>query len=104
MLAISDKTFNKYVADDMPLMVMFWAEFCGPCRLAKPEFEAAASRAGNQIRFATFNLDGNPDTPEKYGVRGIPEFILFVGGVPTNPTVGAITSEKILELVADALV
>jgi len=101
MIALSDKTFQKYLNDDMPTMVMFHAEFSGPCKLAEPEFAAAAGRAGNRIRFATFDLDGNPDTPEKYGVRGIPLFVLFEDGHPKNPTVGALSSEQILEILDD---
>jgi thioredoxin 1 len=99
MLALSDITFDKYLHDDMPTVVMFHAAFAGPCLLAKPEFEKAASRAGNRIRFATFDLDGNPNTPERFGVRGIPLFVLFKDGIPHNPTIGAIDCEKILEII-----
>lgn len=101
MLALSDKTFKKYLDDDQPLIVMFHAEFSGPCKLAAPAFQEAAGRAGNRVRFATFDLDANPDTPERYNVRGVPEFIVFVGGVPTVPTVGALTCQQILGLLDD---
>lgn len=102
MIALSDKTFKKYLNDDQPMMVMFHAEFAGPCKLAEPAFKEAAGRAGNRIRFATFDLDANPNTPEKYNVRGVPEFILFVDGVPTNPTVGALSCDQILGLIDDS--
>lgn len=101
MLALSDKTFQKYLDDDTPTLVMFHAEFSGPCNLAKPEFETAAGRAGNYVRFATFDLDGNPDVPERYGVRGVPLFVLFEDGVPKNPTVGSLNTEQILGLIDD---
>lgn len=101
MLALSDKTFDKYLADSTPTLVMFHAEFAGPCQLAKPEFEHAAQRAGNYVRFATFDLDGNPNVPERYGVRGVPLFILFKDGKPTNPTVGALDVETIMGLIDD---
>jgi len=98
MLRLSDKTFQKHLEADIPLFVMFHAAFAGPCKLAQPEFEAAHGRAGNRVRFATFDLDGNPNTPERYNVRGVPEFILFVDGEPRNPTVGALSCDQILEL------
>lgn len=101
MLALSDKTFQKHLDADIPLFVMFHAEFAGPCRLALPEFQAAHGRAGNRVRFATFDLDGNPNTPERFNVRGVPEFILFVDGKPCNPTVGALNCEQILGLLED---
>lgn len=101
MLRLSDKTFQKHVDADIPLFVMFHAAFSGPCNLAMPEFEAAHGRAGNRVKFATFDLDGNPNVPERFNVRGVPEFILFVNGVPTNPTVGALTCDQILELLDD---
>jgi len=101
MLALSDKTFEKYLNDETPTIVMFHAEFSGPCNLSRPEFEVAAGRAGNQVRFAMFDLDGNPNVPERYGVRGVPLFILFEDGVPKNPTVGALNSEQILDLLDD---
>lgn len=81
----------------MPLIVMFHAEFAGPCNLAKPEFEALARRVGNRIRCATFDLDGNPDVPERYGVRGIPYFLKFEDGEPVAAYVGALTVEQLLE-------
>ena len=97
MMALTDKTFDKYLADDMPMLVMFHAEFAGPCNLALPEFEGAARRIGNRIRCVTFDLDGNPDVPERYGVRGIPNFILFQDGKPTVAYVGALTEAQLLE-------
>ena len=98
MLALTDKTFDKYLADGMPLLVMFHAAYAGPCNLAKPEFEGAARRIGNRIRCATFDLDGNPDVPERYGVRGVPLFILFKGGQPADAYIGALTEAKLLEV------
>lgn len=97
MQALTDKTFDKYLADDVPLLVMFHAEFAGPCNLAKPEFEGAARRIGNRIRCATFDLDGNPDVPERYGVRAVPLFILFEDGIPVSVYAGALTEAQLLE-------
>ena len=99
MLVLFDNTFQKHLEADIPLFVMFHAKFSGPCKLAEPEFSAARSRAGNRVKFATFDLDGNPDTPERFNVRGVPEFILFVNGEPINPTVGALNCDQILEII-----
>lgn len=101
MLALSDKTFQKHLEADIPLFVMFHAAFAGPCKLAEPAFREAHGRAGNRVKFATFDLDGNPNTPERFNVRGVPEFILFVNGEPINPTVGALNCEQILGLLDD---
>lgn len=97
MLKLTDKTFDKYLADDMPLLVMFHAEFAGPCNIAFPEFVAAQGRIGNQVRCATFDLGDNPDVPTRYGVRAVPLFILFSGGTPVQVYAGALTEEQILE-------
>lgn len=98
MLTLSDKTFDTYLNDTQPMLVMFFAEFAGPCNLAMPEFEKAASRAGNRVRFVKFDLDGNPNVPERYNVRGVPEFIYFEDAKPINPMVGALNCEQILVL------
>jgi len=98
MLALSDITFDKYLYDDKPTLVMFHAVFAGTCNMSMPEFIQAA-KTRKDVRFATFDLDGNPDIPERYGVRGIPLFVLFKDGVPTNPTIGALNEEQILEVI-----
>lgn len=97
MLALSDKTFDKYLEDDMPMIVMFHAAFAGPCNLAFPEYEGAARRIGNRIRCATFDLDGNPDVPARYGVRAVPLFIMFENKKPTVAYSGALNESQILE-------
>jgi len=97
MQALTDKTFDKYLTDGMPLLVMFHSEFAGPCNIAMPEFEGAARRIGNRIRCVTFDLDGNPDVPERYGVRGVPLFILFIEETPVVSFVGALNEAQILE-------
>ena len=101
MQKLTDKTFDKYLGDSTPLFVMFHASFSGPCRIAMPNFEEAAARRGNQIRFATFDLDGNVEIPERYGLRSIPLFILFVDGKPNDPVTGALSTDQILEIVKD---
>ena len=97
MMVLTDKTFQKYLDDGMPMLVMFCAPFAGPCLIAAPEFDAVAGRIGNRIRCVTFDLDGNPDIPERFGVRGVPLFMLFEGGRPIKSVVGALTEAQILE-------
>lgn len=101
MLTLNDKSFDRYRTDDMPLLVMFKAVFAGPCNLAAPVFEEARNRRGNQVRFAFFDLDGNPKIPEKYGVRQLPLYMLFVDGEPVDVVAGAVPLERILEIVED---
>jgi len=101
MRKLSDKTFDKHRTEGTTMIVMFHAEFSGPCRMAMPEFELAAGRAGNRVHFYTFDLDGNPNTPEKYGVKGVPQFIVFEDGKPVRPTVGALDCDTILGLLDD---
>ena len=97
MIALTDNTFDKYREDGMPMLVMFHAFFAGPCNLATPEFEGLAGRIGNRVRCATFDLDGNPDVPERYGVRGIPLFVMFEDGVPVKAVAGALNLDQLLE-------
>lgn len=97
MITLTDKTFDKYREDGMPMLVMFHAVFAGPCNLSMPEFESAAGRIGNRVRFATFDLDGNPDVPERYGVRGIPLFVMFEDGEPVKAVAGALNAAQLLE-------
>jgi len=97
MISLSDKTFDKYLHDDMPMLVMFHADFAGPCHIAMPEFEGAAGRIGNRIRCVTFDLDGNTNVPERFGVRAVPLFVLFDGGKPVLSYAGALNEAQILE-------
>lgn len=99
MKTLSDKNFDQQLQSGYPMVVMFYADFSGPCRLAMPEFEEAASRRGNTVDFFVFDLDGNTKIPERYGVKGVPEFMLFSDGVPHNPVVGAIDCDTILDYV-----
>jgi len=100
---LDDTTFEKALGDNPLALVMFYAPWAGPCNIARPSFTAAAMRFGNQMMFADFNLDDNPDIPEKYGVKAVPVFYLFVDGKPTVVKAGAITPEAIIEICESAL-
>jgi thioredoxin 1 len=88
--AITDSSFQTdVISADKPVLVDFWAEWCGPCKMIGPALEEIADELGEQVTIAKINIDENPEAPGKYGVRGIPTMILFKNGQPTATKVGA---------------
>ena len=76
--AATDSSFdNDVLKSDVPVLVDFWAEWCGPCKSIAPALEDLAMALGARVKIAKINIDENPDAPSKYGVRGIPTMILF---------------------------
>jgi thioredoxin 1 len=76
--AVTDSSFQTDVLDsDKPVVVDFWAEWCGPCKMIGPSLEELSEELGEQVTIVKVNIDENPDAPGKYGVRGIPTMILF---------------------------
>jgi len=87
---ITDASFqNDVLSADKPVLVDFWAEWCGPCKMIGPSLEELSDELGEQVTIAKINIDENPDAPGQYGVRGIPTMILFKGGAPAATKVGA---------------
>ena len=78
-----------------PVLVDFWAEWCGPCRMIAPALEEIADELGDKVTIAKLNIDENPDTPGRYGVRGIPTMLLFKDGQPVAQKVGAAPRSQI---------
>ena len=87
---ITDASFNADVLSaEGPVLVDFWAEWCGPCKMIGPSLEELSEELGEKVTIAKLNIDQNPDAPGQYGVRGIPTMILFKGGAPAATKVGA---------------
>jgi thioredoxin 1 len=88
--AVTDSSFaSDVLQSDKPVLVDFWAEWCGPCKMIGPSLEEISEELGEQVTIAKLNIDENPDAPGKYGVRGIPTMILFKNGEPAATKVGA---------------
>lgn len=95
-LAVSDASFEKDVLkSDKLVLVDFWAEWCGPCKMIGPFLEEIAGEMTGQISVAKINIDENPMTPSKYGVRGIPTLMLFKGGQLVETKVGAMPKSQL---------
>lgn len=96
---ITDQSFETDVLkSNVPVLVDFWAEWCGPCRALGPKLEEIAGELKDKVRIVKLNVDENPGTPAKYGVRGIPTMILFKGGQEVDQIVGNHPKENILAL------
>ena len=93
---VTDATWAQDVLESSePVVVDFWAEWCGPCRMIAPALEEIANHLGDKVTVAKLNIDENPDTPGRYGVRGIPTMLLFKGGQPIAQKVGAAPRSQI---------
>lgn len=97
---VSDTEFQTNVlSSDKPVLVDFWAAWCGPCRMIAPAVEAVAEQYQGKANIMKMNVDDNMDTPSKFGIKGIPTLILFKGGTEQERIVGAVSKDAIAKLV-----
>ena len=102
--AITDASFQADVLNaDGPVLVDFWAEWCGPCKMIGPALEELSDEFGEKVTIAKINIDENPDAPAQYGVRGIPTMILFKNGAPAATKVGAAPKSQLKGWIDGAL-
>lgn len=94
--SVSDDTFeNDVLNSEVPVLVDFWAEWCGPCKMIAPILEEIAGDYDGKVKIVKLNIDDNGDTPPKFGIRGIPTLMLFKGGNVEATKVGALTKSQL---------
>ena len=101
-VAVTDETFEQDVLKaDGPVLVDFWAEWCGPCKQIAPSLDQISNELAGHVTIAKLNIEENTTTPSRYGVRGIPTMMLFKNGIMASMKVGAMPKQKILEWLAE---
>ncbi len=96
ILQLTDDSFeDEVIKSSSPVLVDYWAEWCGPCKMIAPILEEIASEYGGKITVAKLNIDDNPQTPPKYGIRGIPTLMLFKDGNVEATKVGALSKSQL---------
>ncbi len=96
-----DKFGQDVLNDDKHVIVDFWAEWCGPCKAIGPTLEEISDELADKVKIVKVNIDENPDTPQKYGVRGIPTLLLFKGGEVVAEKIGALPKSKLIEWIEE---
>jgi thioredoxin 1 len=93
---VTDNSFEAEVLkSDKPVLVDYWAEWCGPCKMIEPLLNELAGKYEGRLKFAKLNIDDNPSTPPKYGIRGIPTLMIFKDGDVEATKVGALSKSQL---------
>ena len=96
IIELSDDTFEEEVLkSDLPVLVDYWAEWCGPCKMIAPVLEEVVDDYAGRLKIAKLNIDDNPNTPPAYGIRGIPTLMLFKNGEVEATKVGAVSKSQL---------
>ncbi len=96
IVQVTDATFqNEVLESELPVLVDYWAEWCGPCKMIAPILDALADEYAGKLKIGKINIDDNPDTPAHFGVRGIPTLMLFKDGDMVATKVGALSKSQL---------
>lgn len=100
IIHVTDASFEADVLKStQPVLVDFWAEWCGPCKMIAPVLNELADEYGDKIKICKMDVDANTDTPAKFGIRGIPTLIIFKGGNAAATKVGAVSKSQLMQFV-----
>lgn len=104
VVSVNEANFDSEVVNTTtPVLVDFWAEWCGPCKQIGPALEELAGEFSGKLTVTKVDIDSNPDSPNKFGVRGIPTLIIFKNGVPAATQVGAVPKGRLKDWIAGNL-
>ena len=101
---ISDESFEEEVLQsERPVLIDYWAEWCGPCKMIAPVLDEIATEYSDRLKVVKLNIDDNPQTPPKYGIRGIPTLMVFKNGQVEGTKVGAVSKAQLTAFLEDSL-